>query len=47
MYRESKYLVPAVSLVERSITHSPYLGGSPIGGLTVFSFPPMDLTRAS
>ena len=30
MYRESKYLESqAVSLVERSIVHSPYLRGSP------------------
>ena len=36
MYRNGKYLGPqAVSLVERSIIHCPYLGGSTMGGFTV------------
>ena len=35
-YRKSEYLGPqAVSLVERSIIHCPYLGGSTVGGSTV------------
>ena len=36
-YIESKYLGPrAVSLVESFVMHCPYLGGSTIGGFTVF-----------
>ena len=36
MYMESKYLEPqAVSLVERSTIHCPYLRGSSIEGFTV------------
>ena len=39
MYRESKYLEPqALSLVERSIIHCPYLRRSPIVGFTVYMY---------
>ena len=38
VYRKSKYLgSQAVSFVERSIIHCPFLGGSTIGGFIVLS----------